>query len=394
MPRHDLAVVGAGLVGAAFTLALQGSGLRVVLLDRGERAAPVPSDAWDRRVFAISPGSADFLHALGVWARLPADRLQPVERMSIWNEPGARALQFDAYELARRALAWIVEQRCLQEVLRERLAEAAGTGAWLELRDQVVLEGFTADDREVRLNLAGGQELRARLVVGADGLDSCVRAGSGIVGEPEPYGHSAVVANFSCARPHRGGALQWFLPDGSILALLPLPGECVSMVWSAPDAHAARLAGLAGAELAEEVQRASCGLLGPLQVLTSPARYPLRFLRLARPIAPRFALIGDAAHGVHPLAGQGVNLGFGDAAALARVLETRAALADAGDYNLLARYARARLEPVASMQVFTHSLWQLLQGAGALHSGLRRAAFAAAGGMPLLRRLLAQPALR
>lgn len=394
MPRYDLAVVGAGLVGAAFTLALQGSGLRVVLLDHAQRAAPEASEAWDRRVFAISPGSADFLHALGVWARLPAERLQAVERMSIWNEPGGSALQFDAYELARRALAWIVEQRSLQEVLRERLAEAAGAGTWLELLDQVALEGFTADDREVRLRLAGRQELRARLVVGADGLDSCVRAGSGIGGEPEPYGQSAVVANFGCARPHRGRALQWFLPDGSILALLPLPGERVSMVWSAPDALAATLAGLAGEELAAQVQGASAGLLGQLQLLSPSARYPLRFLRLPRPIAPRFALIGDAAHGLHPLAGQGVNLGFGDAAALARVLETRAAHADAGDYNLLARYARARLEPVASMQVFTHGLWQLLQNAGVLHSGLRRAAFAAAGGMPLLRRLLAQPALR
>lgn len=392
--RCDVAVVGAGLVGAAFALALERGGLRVALVDRGALAIPAASEDWDQRVFAISPGSADFLHALGVWSALPTDRLQAIERMRIWNEAGDSPLEFDAYDFTLRALAWIVEQKSLQEALLRRLAEASGPGTWLSLFDRTELLGFDAGDSEVCLRLAGRPDLCARLVVGADGLRSGVRRAAGIGGEPLPYGQTAVVANFRCARSHRGSALQWFLPDGAILALLPLPGSRVSMVWSMAQSAAQSLSERPAQELAAAVTRASGGALGALEALGGLAQYPLSHLRLARPIAPRFALIGDAAHGLHPLAGQGVNLGFGDAAALARVLETRGPLIDCGDYTLLSRYARARAAPVAAMQGLTHGLWQLLQHNDLLSRNLRQAAFSVANGFPGLRRLLAQPALR
>lgn len=390
--RFDVVVVGAGLVGAAFALAIKDSGLAVALLDRAPLIESPADETWDKRVLAISPGSASFLHAIGVWPDLPLARLQAVERMRVWGDGAGKPLQFDAYELGIRALAWIVEQRSLQAALLERLREAEGPG--LRLLGEVNPTEWSQDDSEVRVGLASAGHLRARLVVGADGLGSWVRQAAGIVATPEPYGQSALVANFACERPHRGQACQWFLPGGEILALLPLPGNAISMVWSVATDRAQGLRSLAGDELTAMVLEASGGPWGALQLLGAPAVFPLSFLRLSRPIGRRLALIGDAAHAIHPLAGQGVNLGFGDAHALAEVLHKRGDVLDCGGHWLLERYARSRAAPVAAMQLFTHGLWRHFQMPDGASRRVRNFALQAAGKLGIIRRLLAQPALR
>jgi len=191
-----------------------------------------------------------------------------------------------------------------------------------------------------------------------------VRERAGIAATTKQYGQTAVVANFNCERPHLGRALQWFHDDGGVLAWLPLPGRRVSMVWSARDDLAERLFGLPGEELAREVSAASFDLLGALRLITPPSRFPLRCIRVQRLIAPRLALVGDAAHNLHPLAGQGVNLGFEDVRELSAVLRQRGPERDVGSTALLRRYERARREDILAMTAATHGLQRLFNHTG------------------------------
>jgi 2-octaprenyl-6-methoxyphenol hydroxylase len=210
--------------------------------------------------------------------------------------------------------------------------------------------------------------------------------------EPRPYRQTAVVANFAIERAHRGRAFQWFLDARGVLAWLPLPGRRNSIVWSAPEALAAELAALDAPALAARVAEAGQHALGGLSRIGATASFPLSFLRLPSVVAHRMALVGDAAHGVHPLAGQGVNLGFGDAATLARVLATGRSVGDAGASLLLERYARKRAAPVLAMQLVTDGLSRLFEPPALKR--LRNAGMRAVGALGPVRRLLAQPALR
>jgi 2-polyprenylphenol 6-hydroxylase len=221
---------------------------------------------------------------------------------------------------------------------------------------------------------------------------SWVRSEAGIAREPQSYGQTAIVANFAAERAHRGRAFQWFVEGAGVLAWLPLPGRRISIVWSAPDALAQELLALDAATLSARVGAAGGAVLGELTLITPPAAFPLSFLRLSSVVGHRLALVGDAAHGVHPLAGQGVNLGFGDAATLAEVLGARGPVADAGAPILLERYARKRALPVLSMQIVTDGLVRLF--APPALKLLRNRGMRFVGSLATVRRLLAQPALR
>lgn len=354
----DVIIAGAGLVGASLALALRGSGLRVALLE--PRPVPaVPEDgSFDVRVYAISPGSARFLDAGGAWSRIDPARVAPVLEMQVRGDDGNSELRFSAYDAGLPQLAFIAESRRLQQAL------------WEALRGQENLEVFCpaspmalelAEPRAL-LTLQDGRALEARLVVGADGAESWVRTQAGIPAQPRPYGQMGVVANFETTVPHLGAARQWFRRDG-VLALLPLPGDRVSMVWSTWDEGAQELLALDAGALCARVEEASGGAAGNLSVITPAAGFPLRLLRLESCIGPRLALIGDAAHNVHPLAGQGVNLGFGDARELAAVLRARGAQPDCGHSLLLRRYQRARREEVLAMQFATDGLQKLFNNA-------------------------------
>jgi len=348
----DVVIVGGGLVGLALAAALRDSGLQLALVEpqapRGVRA----EKGWDSRLYAISPGSAAFLEQCGAWQGVPDDRVARVERMRIFGDDGRAELQFSAYDAGLRELAFIVENDRLQESLW-RVARGAARvfcpAGWNALE---------FGEPGARLHLDDGKELTARLIVGADGAESRVRAAAGIAASPSDYGQLGVVANFSCEKAHRGVAFQWFRRDG-VLALLPMPGNHVSMVWSIGEERGRELLDRSASELAAEVEAASGAIIGALELVTPAAAFPLRLLRVTEFTRARLALIGDAAHNVHPLAGQGVNLGFRDARELSVVLANRGPQRDCGDRQLLRRYARARREDVLSMQLMTHGLLKL-----------------------------------
>ena len=353
---YDVAIIGAGLVGASLALALAPSGLSVALV---EPRAPVSlglstAASWDSRIYAISPGSAAFLASVGAWQGLDAERIARVETMRIFgDEPSAR-LDFNAYDAGLGELALIVESGRIQSALWQCLDHAAHVKRYCPAACEALLPH--AGDSEIVLK--GGTTLRAKLVVGADGAQSWVREQAGIKVSTHDYGQCGVVANFACALPHHDTAYQWFRPDG-VLALLPLPGNRVSMVWSTSEVHAQELIALDAAALARCVSEASDDVLGALEIITPAAAFTLRMQRVEAFVKPRLALAGDAAHNIHPLAGQGVNLGFRDARELAAVLCDRGAQGDCGDYALLRRYERARKEDVLTMQLATDGLQKL-----------------------------------
>ncbi len=382
----DIVIVGAGLVGASFAMTLRGAGLKLALVEA--QAPEAAADNWDSRIYAISPGSVAFLQSLGVWKRLDQGRICAVREMRIHGDAADAQLQFSAYEAGVAELATIVENRLLQALL------------WQGLEHQHNLELLCPDrcvDLHLRedaaeLSLAGGRTLRAKLVVAADGMHSWARQAAGIKSEQKRYGQMGVVANFACARPHQDTAYQWFRSDG-VLAYLPLPGQRMSMVWSTPDAHAAELLALSPDAFCARVAEAGKDTLGELGLLSAATRFPLALQRAARLAAPRVALIGDAGHVLHPLAGQGVNLGFGDARDLARVLLQREIFRDPGEIRLLRRYERARAEDILALAWVTDGLQRLFAAPGATAARLRNAGLNLTNALPVLKNLLVRRAL-
>ncbi|HRA77925.1 MAG TPA: FAD-dependent monooxygenase [Burkholderiaceae bacterium] len=369
--RTDVAVVGRGGVGLAIALALARTGLSTTLI--GAPPADGSNDPWDLRVFALSPATRALLESIGVWHALDAQRIAPVYDMRVYPAFGTDRgpLQFSAYEAHVDALAWIVEQRNLLRAL-EQAVRFAGMPVIDERFDGFDSDAAasptasTAPDSAVHLRLDGGRRLRARLVVGADGATSRVRDAAGLAWTVSDYPQRALVAHFDTEQPHRDIAWQWFGRDG-VLALLPLPAGTgpgapagrVSMVWSAPLELADALQAMPAGELAARVQAAAGSALGTMTPISRVEAFPLRLGRVASMIAPRVALVGDAAHLVHPLAGQGMNLGFGDVAALAGALRERERGRDPGERLVLRRYERARAEPVMAMRSATDGLQRL-----------------------------------
>jgi 2-octaprenyl-6-methoxyphenol hydroxylase len=338
-------------VGASAALALGRQGLRVALVER-ELPQP-PSETWDTRIYAISPASRAFLAGEGAWQGIDPSRVQPVYRMDVAGD-AAGAIRLDAYDSGVENLATIVESGGVPFALWQAL-EGQGN---VVLYCPAVIEALDMGSPVSRLTLSDGRVLETELVVGAHGAASRIREWAGLSATSKAYAQHGVVANFECERPHRGTAFQWFFDD-DILAWLPLPGNRLSMVWSTPMVRSDELIAMDASALADEVQRAGNARLGALRALTPAAAFPLRLLRVQTPVAAGVVLIGDAAHGVHPLAGQGVNLGFGDAEALVAELVKQHRHARCGDVRLLNAYARQRAEPVRRIQAVTHGLHHL-----------------------------------
>jgi 2-polyprenylphenol 6-hydroxylase len=380
--RYQVVIVGAGLVGAAAALALGRQGLRVALVER--QPPSLPDAAWDTRIYAITPANQRFLERLGAWQRIDAGRVQPVFRMDVAGD-AAGAIRLDAYAAGVSHLAAIVESGRLQHALWQAI-EADGNVA---LYCPAAIVSLVRGEGLTQIALADGSRLEAELVVGADGAASRIREWAGLASTLTPYGQSGVVANFECERPHRGTASQWFF-DSDILAWLPLPGNRLSMVWSTRTAHADELLVLDAAALAAKVRAAGHDRLGALRLLTPAAAFPLRLIRVESVVAPGVALVGDAAHGVHPLAGQGVNLGFGDAEALAEVLAQHRRT-HLGDMRVLERYSRQRAEPVQRMQALTHGLHHLFADSRA--AWLRNAGMTLVDQLPPLKAALVREAM-
>ena len=390
--NFDVAVAGSGVAGLAAALGCAQQGLSVALVAPVSPGASrtIDKSAIDDRIYALAPASVELLTRLKVWPRLNADRLQAIVRMCVFGDRGD-PLNFDAYTAAVERLATIVEENELARALQDACAYAPG----LERIDSAVdTMGVTPQAAVVRL--ADRRELSCRLVIAADGADSAVRAAAGISADEHRYGQTAVVANFVCERAHQGTAFQWFTDEG-VVALLPLPlvegDPAVSLVWSARDALGKELLAMDPQSFAVRVAARSAHTLGKLAPLNAARGFPLRRLSVAAMVAPRVALIGDAAHVVHPLAGQGLNLGLQDVSKLLAVLAARETKRDCGDLVLLRRYARARAEPVSLMRFTTDGLARLFGIDDPLARNLRNTGLALVNRVGPLKRALIRQAL-
>lgn len=362
--QSDICIVGNGAIAKTAALGFAQAGQSVTLLvppspapSASHAAAPAVQASWDVRVYALNHTAHHLLSALKVWGALDAQRVAPVDAMLVSGDgPRPGGLAFDAYGAHTGTLAWIVEDRNLNQALDAAL-RFAGNVTTVSGRATGLLRG--EDNATVRLE--DGSSIVSGLVVGADGAESWVRGQCDIGMDYRSYGENAIVANFHCERPHHGAAQQWFTGADGIVALLPLPGNLVSLVWSAPNALAERLREEPAQQLAERLAVYAQEKLGKLTpVLPELVRgFPLRLMQPHAMVSQRVALVGDAAHVVHPLAGHGMNLGFGDVAQLVRTVNGREPQRGIGDERVLARYARARKEEVALMQLATAGLDRL-----------------------------------
>lgn len=380
----DIVIVGGGLAGLAMASALRRSALSVALV---EARLPLFPEGWDARIYAVSPTNARFLEALGAWRHLDATRMEAVRAMEIHGDAGGR-LDFTAYDNGVGELAWILESSLLHRELWETVKRQGNLSLLCPVQPKAL--AFTPD--AAHLTLDDGRILTTRLVVAADGADSWTRSAAGIGVRFDPYDQLGVVANFAVERPHRATAFQWFRADG-VLAWLPLPGNRISMVWSTGEDHARELLALDHAALCARVAAAGGGRLGALELITAPAGFPLRLMRAPSTVAPRLALIGDAAHTIHPLSGHGINLGFQDARVLAAVLCDKPSHVDCGDLALLRSYERARKEEVVTLQTVTDSLHDLFRPAGGAFTRLRNLGLNLTNSLPVIKGLLVRYAL-
>ncbi len=347
MVETDIVIVGAGLVGLSAAVALQRIGKRVVLVDAKQPDFSLPT-GWDQRIYALTPGNVQWLRSLQVWDRVDTRRVNPIHAMRLWHEDAN--LQLDSMDAHLPDLGVIIEQQNLMHAFGGCLKDTA-----LEARYGAVCSGIENDSNRVALKLQDGTNIAAQLLLGADSARSRVRDALGIGTRLHDFAQTAIVANFKAEKAHHDAAYQWFRPHET-LALLPMPNQHVSLVWAMSTQLAQQKLLLSATDLADLIGKATDNALGSLTPVTPAAAFPLKQLTAAHFIAQRAVLIGDAAHQVHPMAGQGVNLGFHDVIELASQLHEAHAMIPLGDVQLLRRYERARKADVMGMNILTTGL--------------------------------------
>lgn len=386
-PSYDIAIVGAGMVGATLANALAPAGLRIALL---EARLPEPADGrgdWDLRVSAVNRASQQVLREAGAWTGICDRRLSPFRRMFVWEEQAH--IEFDAAEIGEPLLGHIIENRVIQTALLERIGHQDS----IELIHPARLAGLDFEPDRVRLRLEGGQRLSARLVVGADGAQSRVRALGGIPIGLRDYHQQGLVATVRTALPNRATAWQRFTPEGP-LAFLPLNDGRCSIVWSQPTEQARRRLALDTPAFLAELRKAWGTRLGEILEAGPRAAFPLIRRRASAYVRPRLALVGDAAHTIHPLAGQGVNLGLMDAAALAELLlDAISRSRDPGGLSTLRRYERRRRGDNDRMQSAMDAFYDLFGTAEGPLVTLRRLGLQLADRTPPLKTLFMHHAM-
>lgn len=337
---YDLIIAGGGMVGSALACALGQSELRVALLEGApwEQFRPHPVTL-DSRVSAISRASQRIFAAVGAWSGMTAWRVSPFRDMRVWDARGFGEIHFDSAEIGEPLLGWIIENRIMQFALLERAQQLPAVEVWCPL---ALDSAQPLGEYGWQVRLTDGRELTTRLLVGADGAQSKVRHLAEISTSGWEYDQKAVVANIRTAEPHQETAWQRFLPSGP-LAFLPLADGACSIVWSTSPEHADALLSSDEAAFCQALGEAFDWRLGSILQVGPRGAFPLRLQHAHHYVKPGLALIGDAAHVVHPLAGQGVNLGLLDAATLAEVLlDASAAGQDIGAFKVLRRYERWR----------------------------------------------------
>lgn len=353
---EKIIIVGGGPVGLACALAMHHARLANVGISVIERTtfksiAAEDSASFDHRVYALSPASITFLQRIGAWQHMPIDRVTPIDAMRVFGN--GEEINFRQGQ----ALAQIVEHRSLMAALRASIHAIN-----INVIEGDGLKAIEKTSSGFNITLASNATIVSNLVIGADGRASPLRALAGIDVIEKDYHSDAVVANFKTEKPHGNIAQQWFSKDG-VLAYLPLPdnkiSHHVSIVWSTSRTHANHLRALDDAAFAEAIATAGHHSLGALTLASARDVVPLKRIRAVETSRAGLALVGDAAHAIHPLAGQGVNLGFGDIAALAETLVDKSPLSRIGDEALLRRYARRRAESAALMGETTDYLQSL-----------------------------------
>lgn len=370
MDRFDVCVRGGGVVGLASALALARQGLGVALQGAAPGAAPAARP--DVRTYALNAASVALLSALKVWDALPADARTAVYDMRVEGDAHGAALDFSAWAVGAEQLAWIVDAGELEAALRSAVRFAP------------------------HIMAVEASEVDAALFVLAEGKASVTRQRLGVRMPVQRYGHRAVAARLVAEQPHAGLARQWFRnPD--VLALLPFDrpssGHGYGLVWSVPDGRADELMALPDAGFENALMDATAGAAGPLRLTGARADWPLSLARADTVCGPGWVLIGDAAHVVHPLSGQGLNLGLADVAALAAVLAAREPWRPLGDERLLRRYARQREVPVRVMGHVTDSLLHLFASEQPMIRELRNRGLSLVNRLPALKRFLTTRAL-
>lgn len=341
----DVIILGGGLVGATLALALHRQGKKILIIEKKTPQTDLLtlSQSWDARIYAISPTNQQFLNSLSVW---PEERVQKVRHMEVYGDSNG-CISFDASSVNVPCLNSMVENRYLLAKL------------WLALEEEGVAivssctQSVITDVWSAKITLENGQTYCSQLVVGADGANSWLREQVGIEVNASTYQQQGIVANFNTEKPHNGCAYQWFR-GSDILAYLPLPQQQISIVWSTSDLES--LTKLDKESFAREVALAGNQKLGELTLTTPVFNFDLIMRQPKKIISQRIALIGDAAHTIHPLAGQGVNLGFADVQCLSNLLTNAS---DSGTWSILRQYQRSRLLAVRLMQYSCDGLFKL-----------------------------------
>ncbi len=393
--QADLIIVGAGMVGSTLALALEGSGLDILVLDASplEAADFDPQGGFEPRVSALSAASQRIFERLGAWPGMSARRVSPYTDMHVWDGSGTGQIHFSAATVHAEVLGHIVENRVVQDALLETMQRRGGQ----RLLGAARLERLERTPQGWQLALDDGRQLNAPLLVAADGANSAVRRLAGCETREWDYLHQAIVTSVRCSEPHQRTAWQRFT-DGGPLAFLPLERDgdqhWCSIVWSVTELEARRLMALDDAAFRAALGRAFEQRLGEVEEVDPRLCIPLRQRHAKRYVQPGLALIGDAAHTIHPLAGQGVNLGLLDAAVLAEVIEAAMARGERPeDIRVLSRFERRRMPHNLAMMAAMEGFERLFQADPLPLRWLRNTGLKAVQALPEAKALFVRQAL-
>ena len=345
----DIVVVGAGLVGLSAAIAFAQQGKNVCLVDAKKPTIKLKK-AWDERVYALTPTTETWLKTIGVWAHVDASRVNLINAMHIFDDVSEQPLVLRDEDANLPKLGLIVENQNLMNALWQQLKALDVT-----VITDVPCQSLDNTQQQIVLSLANSQQIAAKLLVAADGVDSWVRKQVNISVTKKDFKQTAIVANFNVEKHHQNVARQWFAPH-DVLALLPLTDKMVSIVWSVSTERAAQLLALSESELAHNVRARSQAVLGDFTQMDKTQSFSLNQQTASQLIAERVVIVGDAAHQIHPMAGQGVNLGFRDVMELASLASKCHPMQDVGDVIFLRQYERARKVDIVTMSQLTSGL--------------------------------------
>lgn len=344
----DIIVVGAGLVGLTAAIVCAKLGKKVIVVD-AQKTAIQKQQAWDARIYALTANAASWLQALGIWDEVDVSRVNIISGMQLWDVQDNKLALYD-HDANLDKLGLIIENQNLMYALSQQL----GTLGVMVISG-VECVSLQSAQQHINLGLADGRNISANLIIAADGADSWVRSHANIAVKHKDFSQTAIVANFLADNHHANIARQWF-GSHETLALLPMPKQHVSMVWALSTEQAAELLTLSSEAFAASVQARSQNEIGSLRMVGKVLSFSLRQQTAAQLIAERVVLVGDAAHQVHPMAGQGMNLGLRDVRQLQEMLTNTHAMQDIGEQAFLRKYARARQADIATMNTLTSGL--------------------------------------